>query len=80
MEDQKTPTQFDRHFFNTTINLGIIAPKKLTGEMLMVDIQVLIDNFLEKRFKVAKIALPNRPGMPGGEFIYELRDRMEDIR
>jgi len=78
-EEQRQP-MFDRHFFNTAINLGVIAPFKLDASHLVQQIEVMIANYLSDHFKVTKIALPDRPGMPGGEFIYELRDKMEDIR
>lgn len=84
MENQKQETPKpqlpDRHVFNVAINLNIIAPRGVDASALSKQIDEAIDKYLETTFKVLKIALPTRPGMPPEGFFYELRDKMEDIR
>lgn len=70
----------NRHFFTVGVNLNVVAPKKLGAPDLASKIDELIEKYLNEEFKVSKIMFPQKPGMPEAGYIYELRDKMEDIR
>ena len=72
----------ERHIFNVVVKLNVIAPITVTAEIIAAKVDKLVDKYLYDTFKVSKIEMPTRPGMPvaTGDFIYELKDKMEDIR
>ena len=71
-----------RHIFDIGVKLTVVAPSSVTPNVLAKEIDILVDKYLQETYKISRIAMPVRHGLPraSGDYIYELKDKMEDIR
>jgi len=70
----------NRHIFNINFNLNFITASNVSASQLAKNLNEIIETYLNETFKVFTITMPGKPGMPSQDMIYELRDKMEDIR
>lgn len=84
---QETPKKVvpERTIFAIELRRDLITPGGIDKRALIEAINYVVDNYLSQEFKVSKIDYPTQPIQPGmptppANYIYELRDKMEDIR